>query len=193
MKRICVYCGSSSGFDGRYISAAGRLGRAIAERRCELVYGGADVGLMGKVAEAALSAGGVVRGIIPESFAHAVSHSGLTELRVVASMHERKQVMFELSDAFIALPGGLGTLEEVSELLTWAQLGMHVKPCGLLNVGGYFDHLLAFLDKAVSEGFVKTEHRQMLLVSDDPEDLFAQMADYVPPTIGKWDGRMAST
>jgi len=126
------------------MSMARKLGEAIFERDYELVYGGADVGLMGEVADTVLKSGGVVRGVIPESFAHKVSHQGLTELHVVGSMHERKKMMFDLSDAFIALPGGLGTLEEVSEILTWAQLGLHFKPCGLINVGGYFDQFLLF-------------------------------------------------
>ncbi len=174
------------------MSMARKLGEAIFERDYELVYGGADVGLMGEVADTVLKSGGVVRGVIPESFAHKVSHQGLTELHVVGSMHERKKMMFDLSDAFIALPGGLGTLEEVSEILTWAQLGLHFKPCGLINVGGYFDQFLLFIDNAVSEGFVKQAHRQMLLVSDDPEDLLEQAAKYEPPRIEKWVGVRAA-
>ena len=188
MKRICVNCGSSPGFDPCYMSMARRLGQALCQRGCELVYGGADVGLMGEVADTVLRAGGVVRGIIPESFAEKVSHRGLTELRVVPSMHERKKIMFELSDAFIALPGGFGTLEEVAELLTWAQLGLHAKPCGLINVHGYFDPLLSFLDSAVAKGFMKSEHRRMLLVTDEPLGMLDQMAMYRPPTIEKWVG-----
>jgi len=167
---------------------ARRLGQALAERGYELIYGGADVGLMGEVADTVLRAGGIVRGIIPESFAHKVSHRGLTELRVVSSMHERKKIMFDLSDAFIALPGGFGTLEEVAEVLTWAQLGLHSKPCGLINVHGYFDPLLSFLDGAVAEGFMKSEHRQMLLVTDDPLGMLDQMATYKVPMIEKWVG-----
>jgi len=188
MRRLCVNCGSSPGFDPCYMSMARRLGQALVERGCELIYGGADVGLMGEVANTVLQAGGVVRGIIPESFAQKVSHKGLTELRIVPSMHERKKLMFDLSDAFIALPGGFGTLEEVAEVLTWAQLGLHTKPCGLINVNGYFDPFLSFLDGAVVEGFMKPEHRRMLLVADDPFGLLDQMAAYKAPMIEKWVG-----
>jgi len=168
--------------------AARELGRALADGDYELVYGGADVGLMGEVADTVLKAQGVVHGIIPESFAHKVSHQGLTELRVVGSMHERKMMMFEMSDAFIALPGGFGTLEELAELLTWAQLGLHAKPCGLINVEGYFEPLLSFLDSAVSRGFIKPEHRRMLLVSSDAAGLLNQMASYRAPKVEKWVG-----
>lgn len=188
MKRICVNCGSSPGFDACYMSMARRLGEALVERGYELVYGGADVGLMAAVADTVLKAGGIVRGVIPESFADKVSHQGLTELRVVPSMHERKQIMFDWSDAFIALPGGFGTLEEVAEVLTWAQLGLHAKPCGLINVNGYFDPLLAFLDGAVAKGFMRPEHRRMLLVADEPTGLLEQMATYQVPTVEKWVG-----
>jgi len=186
MKRICVNCGSSPGYDSCYMGMARRLGAALAERRYELIYGGADVGLMGEVADTVMKAGGVVRGIIPASFADKVSHRGITELRVVRSMHERKKMMFDLSDAFIALPGGYGTLEEVAEVLTWAQLGLHAKPCGLINVERYFDPLLLFLDNAVARGFMKTQHRQMLLVAEDPVELLDRMATYEAPTVGKW-------
>lgn len=193
MKRICVNCGSSPGFDHCHMAMARHLGRAIIENEYELVYGGADVGLMGEVANTVLKAGGVVHGIIPESIARKVSHQGLTELHVVGSMHERKKMMFDLSDVFIALPGGFGTLEEITELLTWAQLGLHSKPCGLINVDGYFDHLLSFLDSAVSKGFMMQEHRNMLLVSDSPEDLLDQAAAYKPPTTEKWVGIKTKT
>lgn len=188
MKRICVNCGSSPGFDPCFVNMARRLGRALAERQYELVFGGADVGLMGEVADTVMKAGGVVRGVIPSSFADKVSHQGLTELRVVPSMHDRKQIMFDLSDAFVALPGGFGTLEEIAEVLTWAQLGLHAKPCGLINVAGYFDALLSFLDNAITKGFMKGEHRQMLLVSDEPLDLLNQMATYKAPVVEKWVG-----
>lgn len=188
MKRICVNCGSSPGFDPSYMAMARRLGQTLADENYELIYGGADVGLMGEVANTVLKAGGVVRGIIPQSFAHKVSHQGLTELRVVGSMHERKMMMFDLSDAFIALPGGFGTLDEVSEILTWAQLGLHSKPCGLINVQGYFDPLLSFLDNAVARGFMKQEHREMLLVADEPLGLLNQMASYIAPVVEKWVG-----
>jgi uncharacterized protein (TIGR00730 family) len=167
---------------------AQQLGQILANRNYELVYGGAEVGLMGEVANTVLKAGGLVIGVIPKSFAHKVSHQGLTELHVVDSMHERKSLMFELSDAFIALPGGLGTLEEITEILTWGQLGLHSKPCGLINVDGYFDPLLLFLDNAVSKGFMWPEHKEMLLVSDTPEELLKQFETYRPPKIEKWVG-----
>lgn len=167
---------------------ARRLGQVLADGGYELVYGGADVGLMGEVANTVMKAGGIVRGIIPESFAHKVSHRGLTELRVVASMHERKKIMFDLSDAFIALPGGFGTLEEVAEILTWAQLGLHAKPCGLINVDGYFDCLLSFLNGAVEKGFMKSEHLNMLLVAAEPTELLDQLSAYRAPTVEKWVG-----
>ena len=188
MKRVCVNCGSSPGFDPCYMIMARRLGQALADRKYELVYGGADVGLMGEVADTVMKAGGVVRGVIPASFADKVSHQGLTELRVVGSMHERKKMMFDLSDAFIALPGGYGTLEEIAEVLTWAQLGLHSKPCGLINVEGYFDPLLSFLDNAVAKGFTKQQHRQMLLVALDPVELLDKMASYEAPVVEKWVG-----
>ena len=193
LKRICVNCGSSPGFDPSYMAMARRLGQTLADENYELIYGGADVGLMGEVANTVLKAGGVVRGIIPESFAHKVSHQGLTELRVVGSMHERKMMMFDLSDAFIALPGGFGTLDEVSEILTWAQLGLHSKPCGLINVEGYFDPLFSFLDNAVARGFMKQEHREMLLVADEPLGLLNQMASYIAPVVEKWVGVETTT
>ena len=188
MNRICVNCGSSPGFDPCYMAMAERLGRAIADRGLELVYGGADVGLMGKVADTVLAAKGVVIGVIPRSFAHKVSHPRLTKLHVVDSMHQRKAMMFDLADGFIALPGGFGTLEEMAELLTWAQLGLHKKPCGLINVDGYFDLLLAFLDNAVAKGFMKREHREMLLVSKEPEDLLERFKSYRAPDVEKWVG-----
>jgi uncharacterized protein (TIGR00730 family) len=170
------------------MAMARELGQAILAHRFELVYGGADVGLMGEVADTVLKGGGVVRGVIPESFAHKVSHQGLSKLHVVGSMHGRKQMMFDLSDAFIALPGGFGTIEEVAEILTWAQLDLHAKPCGLLNVNSYYDLLLSFLDNAVSNGFMKQVHRDMLLVSDSAEGLLNQMGSYKPPTTEKWVG-----
>ena len=170
------------------MAMARQLGQALANGNYELIYGGADVGLMGEVANTVLKAGGVVRGVIPESFAHKVSHQGLTELRVVGSMHERKMMMFDLSDAFVALPGGFGTIEEVTEVLTWAQLGLHAKPCGLINVDGYFDPFFSFLDNAVSRGFMKPEHRKMFLISNEPEDLINQMASYKAPVVEKWVG-----
>ncbi len=164
------------------------LGQSLVENGFELVYGGANVGLMGQVADTVISLGGVVIGVIPSSIADQVSHQGLTELHVVGSMHERKTMMFDLSDAFIALPGGFGTLEELAELLTWMQLGFHVKPCGLINVDSYFDSLLAFFDNAVAQGFMKPAHRNMLLLADQPEDLLAQMVSYHAIRVDKWIG-----
>ena len=169
-----------------YREAAQRLGRTLVSRSLELVYGGAEKGLMGEVANAVIGAGGIAIGVIPRSLAHRVSHRGLRELYIVGSMHERKQMMFDLSDAFIVLPGGLGTLDELAELLTWSQLGLHGKPCGLINVSGYFDPLLTFLDTAVSEGFMRREHREMLLVSDEPEELLERFGSYSAPKIEKW-------
>ena len=188
MKRICVNCGSSPGFDSSYMEMAHRLGQALVDRNLALVYGGADVGLMGKVADTVLKAGGSAIGVIPKSFAQKVSHNGLTELHVVESMHERKSMMFDLSDGFIALPGGFGTLEEVLELLTWAQLGLNMKPCGILNVREYFNGLLAFLDHSMTEGFIKQEHRDMLLVTVTPEDMLDRFESYRAPDVEKWVG-----
>ena len=176
-RRVCVFTGSSPGVRREYRDAARTLGHLLAERGMGLVYGGAHVGLMGAVADAVLEAGGPVIGVIPESLvAREIAHTGLTELRVVGSMHERKAMMAELSDAFVALPGGWGTLEEFCEVLTWALLGLHAKPCALLNVGGYFDHLLAFVEHATAEGFVRQAHREMVLVADAPAVLLERLA-----------------
>src|SRR3954451_6826808 len=159
-KRICVYCGSNSGANPAYEKIAEQMGTALAQRGIELVYGGGRVGLMGTIANATLAAGGNVIGIIPESLlAKEVAHQGLKDLRVVASMHERKAMMVELADAFIAMPGGFGTLEEFCEVLTWAQLGLHRKPHGLLNTAGFYDSLLRFFDHTMAERFVRAEHR----------------------------------
>lgn len=186
MKRICVNCGSNPGFAPVYMEMAERLGAVLARRDMELVYGGAETGLMGRLADTVLRAGGRVTGIIPRSFAHRVSHRGLTELRIVDSMHERKMTMFELSDGFIALPGGFGTIEEMTELLTWSQLGLNRKPCGLINVNGYFDALLSFFDGATAEGFIREPHRRMLLEDSTPEGLLDKLFAYEAPAIDKW-------
>ncbi|WP_225073794.1 TIGR00730 family Rossman fold protein [Desulfuromonas sp. CSMB_57] len=186
MKRICVNCGSNPGSSPVYMKVAEELGSVLAKRNIGLVYGGADVGLMGKVADTVLQAGGTVVGVIPKSFAHKVSHRGLTELHVVDSMHDRKAMMFELSDGFIALPGGYGTIEEVTELLTWSQLGLSSKPCGIINVSGYFNSLLSFFDFAVKEGFIKQEHRDMLLEDISPEGILNKINDYNVPSVEKW-------
>jgi uncharacterized protein (TIGR00730 family) len=187
MKRVCVFCGSSPGARASYRDAAVRLGAAIAERGLGLVYGGAHVGLMGVVADAALAARGEVIGVLPRALeARELAHRGLSELHVVASMHERKARMAELSDCFIALPGGVGTLEETFEAWTWTQLGLHAKPCALLDVDGYYAPLQAFLDRAVTERFVRSEHRAMLLVDDDPERLLDALARWRAPVVEKW-------
>ncbi len=187
IKRICVYCGSNSGANPAYHAAARRLGETLAERGIGLVYGGASVGLMGVVADAALARGGEVIGVLPEVLKRKeVAHPGLSALHIVGSMHERKALMAELSDAFIALPGGLGTLEELFEILTWALLGLHRKPCGLLNIEGYYDGLAAFLERAVSDGFVRRKHRELLLVEKSEEALLDGFACYRPLNTSKW-------
>jgi uncharacterized protein (TIGR00730 family) len=193
MKRVCVFCGSSPGAREEYAATARQLAGDLVARGCELVYGGGNVGLMGVVADAVLARGGRVIGVIPEVLlAKEVAHRGLTELRVVASMHERKAVMTDLADAFVALPGGLGTLEELFEVLTWSQLGLHAKPCGLLNVCGYFDGLLAFLDHAVKERLLKDKHRALLLGGDDPASLLDRLEAWRPPQVDKWIDRKSS-
>jgi uncharacterized protein (TIGR00730 family) len=186
-RRLCVFCGSSPGARPEYREAAQQMGRLLAERKIGLVYGGGNVGLMGAVADAAIAAGGEVIGVIPGHLeARELAHHGLTELRVVSSMHERKALMAELSDAFIALPGGLGTLDELFEMLTWTQLGIHRKPCALLDVNGYFEQLGVFLDHAVSQRFIKAEHRSMLIAGTDPEALLEQMLTTRLPEVSKW-------
>lgn len=187
IRTLCVYCGSSRGNHPDYLHAVRALGSVIAERGIRLVYGGASVGIMGALADVVLAEGGSVVGIIPEHLVrHEVAHQQLSDLRVVASMHERKALMAELSDAFVALPGGLGTIEELFEMLTWAQLDLHRKPCGVLNVRGYFDHLLAFLDHAEAEQFVRPHHRAMLQVADDAETLLTALTHYRAPGAQKW-------
>jgi uncharacterized protein (TIGR00730 family) len=189
MKSICVYCGSSPGRRPEYAEAARSLARALAKREIGLVYGGASIGIMGELANTVLEERGEVIGVIPQALVDKeVSHKGLTELRVVNSMHERKAMMAELSDGFIALPGGLGTLEELFEVLTWSQLGFHSKPIALLNSVHYFDHLLRFMDLTVDEGFVKKPHRDMLLVDEEADRLLDLMADYQPPLVDKLIG-----
>ncbi len=187
MNSLCVFCGSNPGASPAYAEAAARLGRIVAERGMTLVYGGGRVGLMGVVAGAALAAGGRVIGVIPEALAtRELAHDGLTELQVVGSMHERKARMSELSDGFLALPGGIGTLEEWFEVWTWSQLGFHPKPCGLLNVAGYYDHLLAFLDHVTAERFLNETHRAMAIVDDDPGLLLDRLAAWRPSRACKW-------
>ena len=186
-KRICVFCGSSSGVRESYAQAARSLARHLVSKGIGVVYGGGKVGLMGTLADAALEAGGEVIGVIPQSLvAKEVGHGGLSELRVVGSMHERKALMAELSDAFIALPGGYGTFEEFCEVLTWTQLGLHRKPCGVLNVERYYDPLLALFDHAVAEQFVKPAHRGIVIADDHVESLVARLLEYEPPVVNKW-------
>ena len=190
MKRVCVFCGSRNGTRDQYVAAARRMGEALARRGIGLVYGGGGIGLMGVLADAAVSAGGDVIGVIPKALmAREVAHRGLPDLRVVASMHERKAVMAELADAFVALPGGFGTLEEFCEALTWAQLGIHRKPCGLLNVEGFFDPLLSLFDHAVRERFVSPDHRSLVVVEEDPERLLDALSRWEPPALERWMGR----
>ncbi|GAB6126798.1 LOG family protein [Humidesulfovibrio idahonensis] len=187
MKSVCVFLGSNPGNKPEYLAAAKATGTELARRGLTTVYGGSNVGLMGALADAALEAGGQVVGIIPESLRKKeIDHNGLTELHVVGSMHERKALMAKRSDAFIALPGGMGTLEELCEILTWAQLGFHKKPCGLLDVDGYYASLGAFFDNAVSQGFVQPAHRSMLLTGATPGALLDQFATYVAPVVNKW-------
>jgi uncharacterized protein (TIGR00730 family) len=182
LRSICVFCGASSGKDPRYAAAAAAVGERLATRGIQVVYGGGHLGLMGAVADAALAAGGRVIGVIPRGLVdRELAHRGVSELRIVDTLHQRKAVMAELSDGFIALPGGLGTLEELAEVLSWAQLDLHAKPIGLLDVGGYFGSLEGFLDHAVSEGFVAERHRRLLLVDDDIDRLLAAFAAWRPP------------
>jgi uncharacterized protein (TIGR00730 family) len=181
IKRVCVFCGSSPGAKSEYVQSARQVGALLAQRKIGLVFGGGRVGMMGQLAQAALENNGEVIGVIPKGLHERnVAFSGLTDLRVVGSMHERKALMAELADGFMALPGGLGTLEEIFEIVTWAQLGMHRKPCGLLNVSGYFTPLLAFLDQVVEQGFLDAPHRAMILSAEEPEELLRQFERYNP-------------
>ncbi len=187
MKSVTVFCGSSSGYDVMYQKAAEELGKKLAEERIKLVYGGAKVGLMGAVADAVLGAGGEVIGVLPEFLrSKEIAHEGLTDLILVQSMHERKTKMHQLSDGVIALPGGFGTLEELFEMLTWAQLGLHKNPIGLLNVDGYYDSLIDLVQSMVDKGFLKIVNQKMLLSSNNAIELLQTMRSYVAPTIGKW-------
>jgi uncharacterized protein (TIGR00730 family) len=187
MKMICVFCGSNPGKGRKYRAMAVKLGHALAGRGLGLVYGGGRVGLMGTIADAVLERGGEVIGVIPEDLVRKeVAHKGLSDLRVVGSMHERKALMARLSDGFVALPGGFGTLDEFCEILTWAQLGLHEKPCGLLDVAGYFGPFLKFIDHSVSQGFISANHRGLILESGDPEELLDRFAAYKPVKLDKW-------
>ncbi|NHC06587.1 TIGR00730 family Rossman fold protein [Azonexus fungiphilus] len=192
MKSICVFCGSNAGNQPIFRAEAEKLGRLLAARGIQLVYGGGNVGLMGAVADACLAAGGTVIGIIPQALVgkevagRPVDHRALTRLEIVDSMHTRKARMAELADGFIAMPGGFGTFEEYCEVLTWGQLGFHVKPVGLLNVGGFYDPLLAMFDQAVAAGFLREQNRAMALCDSDSEALLGAMASYRPEAVSKW-------
>ena len=187
MRRICVFCGSSVGVNPAYAEAAEAMGALLARRRIGLVYGGGDVGLMGVVADAVLDHGGEVIGVIPRALAdREIAHQRLTELHVVDSMHTRKAMMADRADAFIAMPGGVGTFEEFFEAVTWTQLGLHRKPCGLLNVNAFYSPLAAFIDQAVTEGFIKPIHRAVIVVDDDPARLLDTLATIKLPDVPKW-------
>lgn len=193
MKSICVFCGSSPGGRSAYRKAAVSVGQELARRRLRLIYGGGNVGLMGVLADAVLESGGTVVGVIPQALVDKeVAHRGLTELRIVESMHQRKALMADLADAFIAMPGGFGTLEEFCEMLTWLQLGLHIKPCGLLNIEGFYDPLLALFDRAVADRFLRCEQRESVLSSQTPSDLLNRLAEYKPVTLDKWIDRNQS-
>ncbi|QKI81653.1 TIGR00730 family Rossman fold protein [Kroppenstedtia eburnea] len=194
MKNICVFCGSSPGSSPVYMEGAKQLGISLAEAGITLVYGGARVGLMGAVADTVLAHGGKVIGVIPKSLVdREIAHTGLTDLHIVSSMHERKALMSELADGFIALPGGSGTLEEFFEVFTWAQLGHHQKPCGLLNLNGYYTPLLQFIDHTIGEGFMKEDYRAMILSESGPEPLLQRFEQYQAPEIVKWVDHRPST
>lgn len=187
IKRVCVFCGSSRGSRPAYVKAAHDMGEALVRRGAGLVYGGGCVGLMGELADVVMAAGGEVIGVIPHALvAREVGHRGITELLIVRSMHERKAKMMELADGFIALPGGFGTFEEFCEVITWAQLGLHQKPCGLLNVEDYYDSLLNLFNKAVDDGFIHPKVRELVLEATDADVLLDRFAAYEPPTVAKW-------
>jgi uncharacterized protein (TIGR00730 family) len=187
VRRVCVYAGSNPGSDPAFADAARGFAAELARRGIGLVYGGGKVGLMGVLADTVMGAGGEAIGVMPQALIdREIGHLGLTTLEVVDSMHERKARMAELADAFVAVPGGIGTLEELIEVYTWSQLGIHQKACGVLNVNGYYDHLAAFLDHAVAAGFLRPQHRAVLSVADEPAELLDRLAAYQPPTVGKW-------
>ena len=190
MKRVCVFCGSNNGFRPQYADAAIAMAAAMVQRGLGLVYGGGNVGLMGTIADAVMRQGGKVIGVIPDALVEReLAHGDVTEMIVVRSMHERKAKMAELADAFIAMPGGFGTFEEFCEIVTWAQLGLHRKPCGLLNVEGYYDPLLALFDHAVSEGFLRPANRLLVIQESDPGRLLENLSSYTLPVTEKWISR----
>jgi uncharacterized protein (TIGR00730 family) len=193
MRKICVFCGSSVGRRDEYLNAAARFGRELAARQMTLIYGGGRTGMMGAIADAALEGGGEVIGVIPQALAtRELKHTGLSALHVVSSMHERKALMADLADAFVALPGGLGTFEELSEILTWSQLGLHDKPCGVLNVAGFYDPFLALLDHATEERFIRETDRALLLHSDDAETLLFKLERFKSSPRPRWIGPVES-
>jgi uncharacterized protein (TIGR00730 family) len=189
MKKVCIFCGSSPGAKPEYREAAEELGKTIAQKGLDLIYGGSDLGLMGVVAQSALDNNGRVTGIMPKVFDGKVNHPDLTELIIVDTMHERKAAMSQLADAFIALPGGMGTIEEIMEMITWAQIGFHTKPCGLLNICNYYDYLLRFLEYAVDQRFIWGDHKNMLLSDTSPQGLLDKFSLYKAPVIDKWRDR----
>lgn len=194
IKNLCVYCGSNMGRSPDYIDQAQQFAQELVKRDIGLVYGGSSVGIMGVMADAVLAAGGRAIGILPDLLLKKeLAHRNLTELHIVSSMHERKAMMIEKADGFVALPGGAGTLEEIFETWTWAQLGMHQKPCGLLNIAGYYDALGQFLDHTVEEEFIGPQHRTMLIIENDPTVLLDRFAAYVPPSVSKWITSTAQT
>lgn len=187
---VCVYCGSSPGADPRFAVVAEELGRLLVEQGLRLVYGGGHVGLMGRLADAVLATGGEVHGVITAALRdREVAHGGLTTLDVVDTMHERKARMSDLADGFLMLPGGFGTLDEFFEAVTWTQLGIHSKPCAVLDVNGYFTPLVDFVDAATEKGFIRSEHRATIITGDDPRQLLDRMATWQPPSTGRWLGR----
>ncbi len=193
MKRVAVFCGSSTGNVDAFVSSAKALGQAMVKRGLGLVYGGGNVGLMGVIADSVIGAGGEVIGVIPTALeARELAHRGVTELRVVGSMHERKATMERLSDGFIAMPGGFGTLEEIAEMLTWVQLGIHQKPCAFLDVAGFYASLFAFFDRVQSDGLLRAEHRELAMRDADPEALLDAMNRFVPKALPKWLDRSES-
>ena len=188
MKRICVYCGSSPGHPAIYVDVARVFGRELASRELGLIYGGGSVGVMGEIATATFRAGGEVIGVIPKDLvSEGLANLEISDLIVVPSMHDRKALMIEMADAFIALPGGFGTLEEFFEVLTWAQLGIHQKPCGLLNIGGYYDTLMTFLDQVVEKEFIPDAHRALVVIDEDPAELLKKLKKYKPSKVDKVD------
>ncbi|MBA2117784.1 LOG family protein YvdD [Planctomycetes bacterium FF15] len=190
MESLCVFCGSASGSRPAYVQVAQQLGRLMAERKIQLIYGGGKVGMMGALADAVLAAGGEVIGVIPGALVEReLAHHGVTDLIIVDSMHQRKAKMSDLSDGFLALPGGYGTLEELFEVITWAQLGFHAKPCGLLNVEGFFDPLLAMLDQAADQQFMSPENRSLLLTASEPSEVLQQLIDAHPHENPRWIDR----